>query len=85
MDRRHFSKTIITALGASALPAGVLRAHGVGLGKVQDPPSVNGDRIRGWLADFSRFGRRADGGVDRVAFSDADIEGRAWVRALCRA
>jgi N-carbamoyl-L-amino-acid hydrolase len=82
MDRRHFSKTLITTLGAAALPVGVLRAQGVGLGGVQYPPSVNADRINGWLADFSRFGRRADGGVDRVAFSDADLEGRGWVRAL---
>jgi N-carbamoyl-L-amino-acid hydrolase len=35
-----------------------------------------------WLAEFSRFGGREDGGVDRVAFSDADMEGRAWVLAL---
>jgi N-carbamoyl-L-amino-acid hydrolase len=34
------------------------------------------------LEDFSRFGRRGDGGVDRVAFSEADLEGRAYVRAL---
>jgi N-carbamoyl-L-amino-acid hydrolase len=28
------------------------------------------------------FGARDDGGVDRLAFSDADIEGRAFVRSL---
>jgi len=82
MNRRHFSKTLISALGAATLPAGVLRAHGFGPGEFQDPPRIDGDRINGWLADFSRFGRRADGGVDRVAFSDADLEGRAWVQAL---
>lgn len=43
---------------------------------------IDGDRINGWLSEFSRFGRRPDGGVDRVAFSDADLEGRAWVRSL---
>jgi N-carbamoyl-L-amino-acid hydrolase len=31
---------------------------------------------------MSRFGAREDGGVDRVAFSDADIEGRAYLRSL---
>jgi N-carbamoyl-L-amino-acid hydrolase len=83
MDRRHFSKTVLTALGATALPAKALRADGMmGFGVPNDVPRVNGNRINGWLADFSRFGRRADGGVDRVAFSDADLEGRAWVQAL---
>ena len=31
---------------------------------------------------MSRFGAREDGGIDRVAFSDADIEGRRYVRSL---
>jgi N-carbamoyl-L-amino-acid hydrolase len=34
------------------------------------------------LKELSRFGARPDGGVDRVAFSDADIEGRAYVSTL---
>jgi len=31
---------------------------------------------------LSNFGAREDGGIDRVAFSDADIEGRRYVRSL---
>jgi N-carbamoyl-L-amino-acid hydrolase len=38
--------------------------------------------LHGWLRDLSVFGARDDGGVDRLAFSDADIEGRAFVRSL---
>jgi N-carbamoyl-L-amino-acid hydrolase len=38
--------------------------------------------LHDWLKELSRFGSRADGGVDRMAFSDADIEGRAFVRSL---
>ncbi len=33
---------------------------------------------------LSRYGRNEDGGVDRVAFSDADIAGRAFVQRLMR-
>jgi N-carbamoyl-L-amino-acid hydrolase len=50
----------------------------------QDPVRVNGERLNTWLGEFSRFGRRADGGVDRVAFSDADIEGRDYVGTLMK-
>lgn len=45
-------------------------------------PSINGPRLHGWIRELSRFGARADGGVDRVAFSDAELEGRAYVRSL---
>jgi N-carbamoyl-L-amino-acid hydrolase len=34
------------------------------------------------LEELSRFGGRTDGGVDRMAFSDADIEGRAFTVGL---
>ena len=73
MDRRHFSKTLAGALGASVLPPSILLAR---------EPGINGPRLNAWLKELSRFGERDDGGVDRVAFSDADIEGRAYVRSL---
>lgn len=73
MDRRHFSKTLAGALGASVLPPSILLAR---------EPGINGPRLNAWLKELSRFGERDDGGVDRVAFSEADIEGRAYVRSL---
>ena len=91
MDRRRFSKQVLTALGASALGPGVL---GAGEGRSPGsggPPAapfpqtgarINGRRLNRWLEEFSRFGRRGDGGVDRMAFSDADLAGRGWVVAL---
>ena len=97
MDRRHFSRTLLAALGASALspqilgaiPPGTLlgcrpegRSSRIDSSSVQPSPRINGGRLSGWLEEFSRFGRRDDGGVDRVAFSDADLEGREWVLAL---
>jgi N-carbamoyl-L-amino-acid hydrolase len=46
-----------------------------------DVPRVNGDRLNGWLAAFDRIGRTA-GGINRVAYSAADLEGRAFTRDL---
>lgn len=75
MDRRRFSKTLLGALSATAVGPAILSG-------LQDPPSVNGARLNGWLSELSRFGRREDGGVDRMAFSDAELEGRDYVRSL---
>lgn len=81
MDRRHFSGTLLGALGASVFPRELMWAGALDARRQSAIPSVNGDRISGWLAEFSRFGRRPDGGVDRVAFSDADLQGREWILA----
>ena len=77
MNRRQFSGALMSALGASAVLPGVLSAA-----LLREQPLVNGPRLHQWLREMSRFGAREDGGVDRVAFSDADIEGRAYVRSL---
>ena len=44
---------------------------------------VNGDRLNGWLARFDAIGRTA-GGINRVAYSDADLAGRAFTLDLFR-
>lgn len=46
---------------------------------------VNGDRVNTWLTELSAFGRHPEGGVSRLGFTDADLEGRAHVRALMEA
>jgi N-carbamoyl-L-amino-acid hydrolase len=48
----------------------------------RDLPRINAPRLHGWLKDLSHFGARPDGGVDRLAFSDADLQARAYVRSL---
>ena len=45
---------------------------------------VNGERVNRDLAELSRFGRNPQGGVSRVAFSDADIAGRRYAIGLMR-
>jgi N-carbamoyl-L-amino-acid hydrolase len=36
------------------------------------------------MGELSRFGANAAGGIDRVAFGDADLEARTWVAELMR-
>ncbi|MEE9142944.1 MAG: Zn-dependent hydrolase [Gammaproteobacteria bacterium] len=45
---------------------------------------VDTDRIEQRIIELSQYGRNADGGVDRVAFSDADKAGREYVIGLMR-
>jgi beta-ureidopropionase / N-carbamoyl-L-amino-acid hydrolase len=45
---------------------------------------VNGARVNQHLTDLSRFGANPQGGVSRVAFSQADIDGRAFAKELMR-
>jgi beta-ureidopropionase / N-carbamoyl-L-amino-acid hydrolase len=45
-------------------------------------PAVNGDRIQQHITGLSKFGTNPEGGVSRVAFSDADIAGHKYVNGL---
>lgn len=77
MDRRHF-------VGSVALSS--LAALGARLPQAPDWKSwrVDGPRLNRHLADLSRFGRNPQGGVSRVAFSPADVEGRTFALDLMR-
>jgi N-carbamoyl-L-amino-acid hydrolase len=48
-----------------------------------DVVHVNGDRLNGWLAAFDRIGRTTSG-INRVAYSPADLEGRAFALTVFR-
>jgi N-carbamoyl-L-amino-acid hydrolase len=48
-------------------------------------PEVDAARIEGRIQALSAFGRNADGGVDRVAFSEHDRAARDYVSGLMRA
>ena len=45
-------------------------------------PTANAARLQQRIAELSRFGANPEGGVSRVAFSDADIAGRDYIRKL---
>lgn len=75
MNRREFSQTLGAAAGAALLRASW----------PQRGPVVDGDRLISNLTTLAGIGRNANGGSDRVAFSDADVEARAFVQRLMRA
>ena len=73
MERREF----LLSLGACALSLPVSPRP------VQHPRerlrlNINGDRVNRRLSELSRFGRTAEDGISRVAYSEADCEGRAY-------
>ena len=76
MNRRDFLQH---SAAFAALPT-FLRA-----GQQQGAPAlhVNGARLNGWLSAFDSIGRTA-GGINRVAYSDADLAGRAFTLDLFR-
>ncbi|MDQ6882935.1 MAG: Zn-dependent hydrolase [Candidatus Dormibacteraeota bacterium] len=45
---------------------------------------INGDRLLSDLRDLSAIGGRPDGGVDRLAWSETDLEGRHWLAQRLR-
>ncbi len=42
--------------------------------------TVNGDRLNQRFVDLARFGKNAEGGMDRYAFSDADVASRPFLK-----
>src|SRR5690349_13611842 len=82
MNRREFS---------AAIAAGLLSPHITGASSRRSTgwfpaqgPSVNGDRLNRHLAEIARFGANPQGGVTRLAYSDADAQARQYVLGLMR-
>ncbi len=70
MRRRDFNR----ALAAGALGMPLMRQSDTA------PLSVDGGRLNSRLAKLATFGRDADGGTSRVAFSEADRSARTWLQ-----
>src|SRR5680860_269271 len=49
-----------------------------------DLPIASADRMEDRIFALSEFGKNADGGVDRTAYSDADIAGRNYLMDLMK-
>ena len=75
INRREFSAGLLGAAGAVAL----------GRFPPQSQLRVNGPRIIEHLNGLAEFGKNPQGGVSRVAYSDADLRGREYVMGLMRA
>src|SRR5215211_8417225 len=72
LDRREFLRTVASA---TALPFYAAAAA--------PPLRANGARVNAALAAFDSVGRTA-GGINRVAYSEADLAGRAFTLDLFR-
>jgi N-carbamoyl-L-amino-acid hydrolase len=76
MNRRQFGATLAAALVVPKLYRGSIGVLAV--------PRVNGDRLNRHLSELSRFGANPQGGVTRVAYSDADRQAREYALGLMR-
>lgn len=81
MNRRQFTSTVAGAAAGAILPS-LARAFPLAR---RSPPSIDGARLNGHITALSAFGANPQGGVSRVAYSDADRSGRAYVMDLMRA
>ena len=74
MNRRDFNLSLLCGVAAIGLPRW----------RSQPSVRVNGVRIVEHLNGLSQFGKNPQGGVSRVAFSEADRQGREYVQGLMR-
>lgn len=81
MNRRRFTASILGTTAAIAANPGALAA----LLPPRAPVRVNGARLNRHLAELGEFGKNPQGGVSRVAYSEADRQGREYVMGLMRA
>jgi N-carbamoyl-L-amino-acid hydrolase len=79
MNRREFGFGLAAATGAVI----VIRPRAIAQGS--DTVRVNGARLNANLQALAEFGRNPQGGVTRLAYSEADARGREYVMGLMRA
>jgi N-carbamoyl-L-amino-acid hydrolase len=79
MNRRHFTR--VTGLGFTGLWMGATTPRPA-LGA--QSLAVDRGRLEERMRTLATFGTNAAGGIDRVAFSDADLAARDWVAELLR-
>ena len=86
MNRRDFSLRLAGAVGALSLGNTRVGAASLRNSLPQSTAAlrVNGDRINQHLVALSEFGKNPYGGVSRVAYSEFDKQGRAYVMGLMR-
>ncbi|MEK6612871.1 MAG: Zn-dependent hydrolase [Gemmatimonadota bacterium] len=78
MKRRDFARSLAAA-AAAAMPGARLGATAP-----RRAPSVNGARLNGWMTAIGEFGKNPQGGVTRLAYSEADLAARAYTVQLMR-
>lgn len=84
MNRREFSAGLFAAAVARTLPAPLRGRAPSSLLSSAPAPTVNGARLNGHLSTLGKFAANPEGGVSRVAFSDADKAAREQVTQWMR-
>jgi len=80
ITRRSFNRTLLTAGAALSCPSLFWPFNqATQRSRRASSYTINPDRLRASLESLSRFGRSAEGGVSRVAWTDADIAARKFV------
>lgn len=74
MNRRNFSLSLLAAVPAIALRT------------VQSTSQlrVDGRRVNAHLSELAQFGKTAEGGTNRVAYSEVDLQARQYAMKLMR-
>src|ERR1041384_81589 len=78
MNRRRFNFGLLLGT-AAAIHQPLISA------RAAERLRVNGARLNEHLKALSEFGKNPQGGVSRVAYSEADRQGREYVLSLMRA
>jgi N-carbamoyl-L-amino-acid hydrolase len=80
MNRRDFSASLAAAAASTIFPA---RSVLSGAPRLR-AASVNGQRLNAQMAAISEFGKNPQGGVTRLAYSEADLAARAYATQLLK-
>jgi N-carbamoyl-L-amino-acid hydrolase len=82
INRRRFNSGLLGAVGALMVrPSLTIPSRWAFAPALR----VNGERLNAHLAALAEFGKNPQGGVSRVAYSEADRQGREYVMGLMRA
>ena len=88
MNRRRFTKLASLGVAGTWVEGVPLSAPGdlaiPGAPRSLQSPSVDAERLGARMRTLATFGANGDGGIDRVAFGDADLEARDWIAGLLR-
>ena len=85
VDRPRSPSSLETGLRLPLI-LGLLACLALPLNAVADSQklAVNAQRLQQHITELATFGANPEGGVSRVAFSDADIAGREYIKKLMR-
>src|SRR6185295_2527588 len=79
MNRRQFNSGLMLTTAAA-----IAKGERLTVARGSESVRVNGIRLNEHLKALSEFGKNPQGGVSRVAYSEADRQGREYVMSLMR-